>query len=76
MSNTTEPGKVYRCPDYVAAKYDISPRTLQGWRLKGIGPRFVRINHKVVRYSDEELARYDAELAARDSTSAESAAAE
>ncbi|MGV4375288.1 helix-turn-helix domain-containing protein [Trueperella pyogenes] len=41
-----------------AAKYlGVSVRTMQGWRTKGIGPRFGRVG-KTVRYSAAELERW------------------
>jgi hypothetical protein len=33
----------------------LSPRTLQGYRVKGGGPPFVKISHKVVRYKVSDL---------------------
>ena len=33
----------------------ISPRTLESWRLKGIGPPFVSYGSRCVRYLDSEL---------------------
>jgi len=39
----------------------LSERTLERWRVSGIGPRFVRLNHSI-RYRPEDL---DAHVAAR-----------
>lgn len=36
----------------------ISPRTLQGYRVKGGGPEFVKISHKVVRYKIADLIKW------------------
>jgi hypothetical protein len=42
--------------DKRAAEYlGVSHRTLQGYRLKGGGPEFVKISHKVVRYKISDL---------------------
>lgn len=41
----------------VAARWSISPRTLQAWRLKGGGPRFVRLG-RAVRYMVQELEQW------------------
>jgi hypothetical protein len=38
----------------VAAILCVSPRTLQGWRLVGIGPPFVKMG-RVVRYKRQDL---------------------
>lgn len=34
--------------------YQVTPRTLQNWRDKGVIP-FIRINQRVVRYDLEEV---------------------
>ena len=39
----------------------LSERTLERWRVAGIGPRFVRLNH-AIRYRQADL---DAHVAAR-----------
>ena len=39
----------------------LSERTLERWRVSGIGPRFVRLNHRI-RYRQQDL---DAHVAAR-----------
>lgn len=40
----------------VAERWRISPRTLEGWRDKGIGPTFVRIGSRV-RYPIDAIER-------------------
>ena len=39
----------------------LSERTLERWRVAGIGPRFIRLNHSI-RYCQQDL---DAHVAAR-----------
>ena len=39
----------------------LSTRTLERWRVQGIGPRFIRLNHSI-RYRQQDL---DAHVAAR-----------
>lgn len=39
----------------VAELIGLSQRALQSWRNKGIGPNFVKINNKVVRYRYGDL---------------------
>jgi Helix-turn-helix domain len=39
----------------------VSVRTLERWRVQGVGPRFVRLNHSI-RYRPQDL---DAHVAAR-----------
>lgn len=33
---------------------DIQPNTLEGWRVKGIGPKFIKIG-RLVRYRTDDL---------------------
>lgn len=37
-------------PGQAAAILNVSPRTLQSWRCKGIGPVYLKLTPKVVRY--------------------------
>lgn len=34
-----------------AALIHVSPRTLEGWRLRGGGPAFLRVGKRLVRYA-------------------------
>ena len=36
----------------------LSVRTLQSWRLRGGGPRFVRVSSRCVRYRNSDLAEF------------------
>lgn len=47
---------VFLTTDEVAARWKISPRTLEGWRDKGIGPTYVRIGSRV-RYHIDQIRR-------------------
>ncbi len=38
-----------------AALLDISPRTLEGWRLRNTGPKFSRLGPRIVRYVRGDL---------------------
>lgn len=38
----------------LAGKLKVSPRTIESWRVKGGGPRFVRIGH-LVRYRCDDV---------------------
>lgn len=33
----------------------VEARTLQSWRLKGCGPRFVRISNRCIRYRPSDI---------------------
>lgn len=37
---------------------NISPRTLEAWRQKGIGPPFIAYSSRCVRYRETELLRW------------------
>ena len=37
---------------------NVSNRTLQAWRLRGGGPRFVRLSGRAVRYRNSDLATF------------------
>jgi hypothetical protein len=36
----------------------VEPRTLEGWRLRGYGPRFVRISPRCIRYRPKDIERW------------------
>jgi predicted DNA-binding transcriptional regulator AlpA len=41
-------------PDQLAAELDVSPRTLPGWRLRGLGPPYVKVG-ALVRYRRSDV---------------------
>jgi hypothetical protein len=34
---------------------EVSVRSLQGWRFKGGGPKFIKISHRAIRYRKKDL---------------------
>ena len=42
-------------PSQTAEFLNISPRTLEAWRRKGIGPPFMSLSLRCVRYSERAL---------------------
>jgi hypothetical protein len=42
-------------PEEVAAYLQVSPRTLESWRYKGIGPRFLRVTKRLIRYDLKDI---------------------
>jgi predicted site-specific integrase-resolvase len=42
-------------PDQAAEVLSISPRTLEGWRRKGVGPPYVIYSSRCIRYSEKTL---------------------
>ena len=44
--------------DQVAQVLNVSNRTLQTWRLRGGGPKFVRISSRCIRYQPCDVAAY------------------
>lgn len=43
----------------LARRWRMSPRTLESWRRRGIGPRFFRIGGRAVRYRVEDVEAYE-----------------
>ena len=44
----------------LSKRWDISARTLQGWRTRGKGPAFIRIGERSVFYREEDVLAYEA----------------
>jgi len=44
-----------------AAYLNYTPRALEGWRVRGGGPRFVRVSSRSVRYRQADLDAWIAE---------------
>lgn len=55
---TTEFGNKLLSTEEAAKALGLSTRTLEGWRVTGGGPRFVRLSRRAVRYRPSELARF------------------
>ena len=43
----------------LAARWKLTIRTLQGWRSKGIGPRYVRLGKRSIYYRLEDVEAYE-----------------
>jgi len=39
----------------LAKMLDVSPRTIRRWRRNGTGPRYIKINDRVVRYHEIDV---------------------
>lgn len=44
----------------LATRWKLTARTLQGWRAKGIGPRFVRLGERSIFYRATDVEAYEA----------------
>ena len=44
----------------LAARWHISPRTLERWRWQGVGPRYLKIGGRVC-YREEDVEAYEVE---------------
>lgn len=55
----------YLTKEELAAYYRVPVRTVEYWRELGSGPHGVRVG-KYVLYHRDEIARYDAEVAAKE----------
>lgn len=51
-------------PAQAAMLLNVTPRCLQDWRLKGTGPRFIRMTPKLVQYRRSDLEKFIEERAA------------
>jgi phage terminase Nu1 subunit (DNA packaging protein) len=47
---------------------DVEPRTLESWRSRGVGPRFVRYSRRCVRYRLSDLKQWLEERVVRTET--------
>ena len=43
-----------------ADRYCVTTKTLQRWRTQGVGPRYIRIGSRQVRYREADCDAYDA----------------
>jgi predicted DNA-binding transcriptional regulator AlpA len=46
------------CEKEAANVLSLSPRTLQGWRVRGGGPKYIKFGTKAIRYSLSELLKF------------------
>lgn len=47
-------GRLYS-PEEAATYLGVAPQTLAHWRVKGIGPRFIHLSKRCVRYTELAL---------------------
>ena len=66
---TPPEGQLYLTEAQTALRYGLSVRTLQDWRLRGIGPRFTVPNGRTIRYSIKALDEFEESLPVHQSTS-------
>ena len=63
MTQTSgNPVTTYLSQKELAERWGISERTLQDWRYKNIGPEFIRIGYKTLRYTEEAICRYEEQV--------------
>lgn len=56
MARISDGDQVFFSTKDVARRWRISPRTIEGWRDKGISPRYYKIGNRV-RYHIEDIER-------------------
>jgi hypothetical protein len=44
----------------LARRWDISPRTLERWRLTGEGPRYLKLGKRIL-YREDDIEAYEAD---------------
>lgn len=57
-SFTPSPGRLTLTDVEVAARLGVSRFTVRSWRLKGLGPRFLKMG-RAVRYRHEDVDEYE-----------------
>ncbi|EIC19500.1 helix-turn-helix transcriptional regulator [Thiorhodovibrio frisius] len=60
MNDNLSPSRALLNETEAALSLDLSPRTLQAWRIRGEGPAFVKLGRSV-RYDRAEIDRFIAE---------------
>lgn len=45
-------------PKDVAKILKISERTLANWRTQGMGPKFLKVNNKSIRYNEKDIEKF------------------
>jgi hypothetical protein len=64
MNNSVSQEKTLECHSYteqeLAARWKISIKTLQDWRFRGFGPKFLKLG-KNVRYPISEILAFEEE---------------
>jgi hypothetical protein len=58
----SKPLETLYCPKEAAEFLKVDERTLGRWRMLGIGPKYIKISGRVIRYEESELRRFTAEL--------------
>jgi predicted DNA-binding transcriptional regulator AlpA len=48
-------GSVLLTPRQVARQMGVTPGTLEAWRLRGGGPKFVRVSKRCIRYRRQDV---------------------
>jgi len=73
VQTRTSPAQPLLTVDQAAEYLSFQPRTLDAWRVRGCGPKFVRVSARAVRYRIEDLVEWAAERI-QSSTAEDSAA--
>lgn len=59
MSRSMEGGPVFLTTAEVAERWAMSPRSLEGWRDKGVGVAWHRLNGGAVRYHIDDIEEFE-----------------
>ena len=59
MSSTLP--KRYLTGRQLSDRYQVSPRTIEDWRRRGVGPPYLRLNGRDVLYPEDGVAAWEAE---------------
>ena len=58
MTDASGAEPIFLTTDDLGSRWTMSPRTLEGWRDKGIGPRYYRISSRI-RYHIDDVEAYE-----------------
>ena len=50
--------RLYLTADEAAVKLGVTKRTLEKWRINGIGPKYITVGEKKIGYREQDLIDY------------------
>ena len=57
VSDILDPDAIYTTEE-TALRVKSTPRTLEAWRLQGIGPPYIRLGRRMVRYRGKDVLEF------------------
>jgi hypothetical protein len=63
-----EPIVTHLTPQQLAQRLGMNPYSLANWRVKGVGPKYIKINQRKVLYALEDVAEWEMSLKKQSTT--------